>query len=343
MDMNPETLKMFFNEKTDEEIKFLFFKAILEDYDNSKKMLDLLSNEIGGLGSIFYLAFIAKIMKEDFLEKKKYLEEVTDVSKNYKTLLQKCKLLADELNLNNSLEVANLYTYLLWNGYFSKDKELKFQIDNRVITHGAFSYDIANGIGVCLNFSNMLADFINEFDYSAASIINYMGKGIDKSYKVDIERNKSKQKLHKKLGNSIMSLISKKTGNHAFTLINEKGKLYIYDSTNLCAFKLINKNEAVMLAGKGNVKIKPYFSYSINFSEKTNDTLDKLHNSNKIESPYSKKDFIITWEESLELFLDNIKLLDDFYEDVKDKIIYISDTQNRSKQLIKEYNKNQKK
>ena len=45
----------------------------------------------------------------------------------YQNILNKIKILSSELNLSNSLEICNLFTYLLYQGYLSENGYNKFQ------------------------------------------------------------------------------------------------------------------------------------------------------------------------------------------------------------------------
>ena len=95
------------------------------------------------------------------MQKRDEINSFTHTLEIYKEILLSTKKLANELNLTNSLELCVLYTYLLWNGYFSKDKQLKYQTVGTNCIPGTYPYTIMSGGGVCLNFSEMLTDFIN--------------------------------------------------------------------------------------------------------------------------------------------------------------------------------------
>lgn len=317
-------------------IKYTFFKFFMENPDEKTNIMDFFKDDVKNIYSIYFLSLTITSLNNKTNKKIKLIEQNTNTVENYKEILKNTKELALELKLSNSLEICNLYTYLLWNGYFSKDKELKYQTYDRLLLPGMYSRDIMNGIGVCLNFSDMLADFINEFDcYSSASLMNKMNKGFERHYKVDIERKIVPEKFYRKLKSYLIKPITKKTGNHAYNLICEKGKIYIYDSTNLCISKLNNKFESSLLAGNGTSDIKPYLSYWINNSDKSIKTLDLIHTTQEFVSPYTHKNFIKAWEECLELFKQNISLLADFHDEINSNIINICNDNVIAKELIK--------
>ena len=92
---------------------------------------------------------------------------------NYNELLSKMSSLSKELNFQNSLELNILFSYLLWNGYLSKDKEYKFSSNDKKNIPGLFFSDIMDGRGVCLNNTEMLKDFLVFNGYSSAIVQNY--------------------------------------------------------------------------------------------------------------------------------------------------------------------------
>lgn len=157
----------------------------------------------------------------------------------------------------------------MWNGYFSKDQSFNYQIENRSLIHGMYSFDIMNGNGVCLNFSDMLKDILNECGYNSSIILNKINniEEMEKFCVLDIKRNVVKScNLITKVIPLLLKPIINKIGNHAFNLIEENGKLYIYDATNLLFLKLNSTTEASILAGKGEFKLTPYSSYLLNDS-----------------------------------------------------------------------------
>lgn len=244
------------------------------------------------------------------------------INKNYIEILQKTKKLAQELNLKNSLEIANLYTYLLWNGYFSRNKSLVYKSDDRLMVDGYYSLDIMNGYGVCLNFSDMLTDLINQCDYSAAILINKLGKP-KREYMPKIERPMTKSKKNVQ-DIFVAPIVTSVIGNHAFTLIKEQKGMYIYDATNLMALNIKNKFKAKNICGTGTCYTKPMLSKLLNNPGKSEEALAELNLTTSFESPYGKQDFISTWEKCYELFETQSPLLDDFHSDINDNIEQIN-------------------
>lgn len=301
------------------------------NYDKINDLLEAMSND-------------KEISSEDLellkkcYQKKDYFETVTIIVElnkekysnsfiNYDILLNKLVKLSKELNLNTSLELSNLYTYMLWNGYFSKYKKHIYStnINNRKILFGGFSFEIMNGNGVCLNYSEMLNNFLKKFGYSTATISGKLTPGLSR-YIPPITRYSKKASLSTKF---ISNCNSKNlTANHASVLIEDKEKKYIYDPTNIWLLKLDNINQASIILGQGNFNFDLWQSYILNNLLSSKKMISDLSKCQDFSMPYDKIDFVTKWEENMDLFTENTSLLEEFYADIKVNIDQIvSDTQ----------------
>lgn len=308
---------------TDEQKNFILFRYFLQhDSYDTDILLDNLDEKYINekeISKMLVLASVAKFYKHSQYGSKNCYKEVLEY---YKDILKKCNYLANELKLKNSLEISNLFTYLLWNGYFSKDRQNKYQIEKRNLVLGLYSIDILEGKGVCLNHSDMLCDLLNQCGYESAILINTIDKDMKRSYLPEIERTIVKPTIKTKISNIFISPISKKFGNHAFNVIKEKGKIYIYDSTNLLIYKVNDINTASLISGTGTFKINPYFSYVINHKHSAKKALDAIYSIKNLNSPYDENDFIFYWKKCIDMFKDNSTLIGDYYDDTREDIIH---------------------
>ena len=335
-----EKINDIINSNNQELIYYTFFKFFLEFPEQSKKLIESFKCDVKDIYKIYKLSNKILSLNKTQLKTREIIEEFTTSQENYKEILKECRKLALTLKLENSLEIANLYTYLLWNGYFSEDKKLTYQRNDRLNIPGLYSYDIINGKGVCLNFSDMLSDYINEFEeYGAATLINTLGKDFKRNYKVEILRNSIKKTIPQKLIAQLLNPYIKRTGNHTYNLIRENDNLYIYDSTNLSILDIINNKKALFVNGKGKSEIKPYLSYFLNPTEKSIKTLDLLQTTSEFSSAYNINDFILSWDYCLDLFQRNKYVLDDFYSQIEKNINNISKNNSSIKLIIKEYDR----
>ena len=317
-----------------EELKFLLYKTIFENSDdvnqsewfdeNSDNYKMLLNSEnLYLLSSLFKADFLKKLNNELLEYRKKYYDSINYY---YLDILEKLKKLSLELGLKNSLELSNMYTYLLWNGYFSKDKTNVYSIENRKVIMGLLFADIMDGIGVCLNHADMLKDFLNNCGYDSAVLVNFASKNTKIDYKMDIERRVRKSSVSTKIMNYVLMPIISMIGNHAFTLIKENDRMYIYDSTNLGLLEIKEPYMASVINGEGVHKLHPYTSLLVgNGTSSEINALSGLFFNTNLSSPYDRDEFIFTCEDNISLFNKNISLLDDFYDNIKTDIVIISD------------------
>lgn len=335
--MEIKELKEKYDSLTDEEREFLILKYCLEE-PKKEKILEIVM-EIDDKFYKKYLKQLCAAIAHNVFEKEiqKTQNFFQQCEYHFDNILNNFKVLSQELKLENSLELSLLYTYLLWNGYFSKNNEFNYEMQNRALILGRFSYDIMNGNGVCLNFSEMLTHILNKCGYHSCILTNKAidPKKIKNDYIPSINRQIKKPDALNKFLPLMLKPIVNKIGNHAFNLIEENGKLFIYDATNLIFLEVKNKDLANLLVGQGEFKLSTEYSYVLN-SNKDYKTLDLLYEMKEFISPYSRKDYIVTSENSIELFDKNKQLLKDYHSQINNDILKISET-------VEDYKKNKKK
>ncbi len=315
-------------------IKKVFITEFCSKLDGkeNKELLERIMNEV----------FVEKMSSQD-LRMVKYCQEARttyqqfseitlnnrekyhQAFKNYDILLRKTILLGRELKLKNSLEVSNLYTYLLWNGYFSLSKEHKYSLTRGNLRIGDYFTDIVRGRGVCLNYSVMLDDLLTEGNFLSTVILNRIGGKIKRDYTPDLKRNIEKN-LFSTIRMNMTKLINRKGNNHACTLIQENNLFYIYDPTNLVIVQLDGATMATVIAGKGTLLLDPYMSYLMFDTAEKRSLINNLCNQENFSCPYNRRDFIFCWENNLEVFQENISLIEDYYTDIKTHLEQIANS-----------------
>ena len=86
----------------------------VKDYESRRKIFDYFLYKDLSVVKLYMLALFCSINEYD-----KFINEMDELKlaeDNYKDILVKLKQLSSELNLKNSLESSNLFTYLLCNG-----------------------------------------------------------------------------------------------------------------------------------------------------------------------------------------------------------------------------------
>lgn len=247
-----------------------------------------------------------------------------DIMTMYNSLLKDMSKLSQELGVNNSLELSILFSYLLWNGYLSKTKKHTYGEEEKNEILGLLFVEVVNGCGVCRNYSEMLKDFLNYKGYNSVILANCLD-----NIKVDYQMNiRNRINTIPNIHNEVF--FQKKEANHVFNLIEDNG-IYIYDTTNLLLYSFEKQNSSLLINGKGKNKIYPYQSYDFCYSRKDEQLLDKIFMcETTMISPYNKTDFISISEITLEMIKNNLSLLEDFYDEIKSRLISISEEKNKA-------------
>lgn len=170
----------------------------------------------------------------------------------------------------------------------------------------------------------MLKDILNDNGYKSAMISNNFDYHTKFGFIMNIERP---EKVNIK--KSLKEMLSRKKPNHVFNIIEEDNKIYIYDSTNLLLYDIVNSNYSNLINGKGKNRLFPYQSYGFCINEEDISLLDRLFEETSFPSPYTKEDLISTSEIEIEIIRNSITLLNDFYAEARQDIIGISEEANR--------------
>ena len=187
---------------SDDEVCVLAYRKIYEIKKNEEVLSDeeekeiqekdnletiLASNHKVGFLSTLILYCYSDLIKDNYNVYKQALI-------NYQKVLDNYKKLAEELKINDALNLSHLFSYLLWNGYFSVTKEHRYNLNDRLMISGMYSFDVIKGHGVCLAYAELLANFLNTCD-KEASLLNCLvptKKGAVKmNYYPEIERKTS--------------------------------------------------------------------------------------------------------------------------------------------------------
>lgn len=249
----------------------------------------------------------------------------SSVYPNYLSVLRNYKDLADELLLFNPIELSILFSYLLWYGYFSRDKHNIYKNDNILLPCHLYPYTIMDGWGVCLNHSVVLADYLNVCGVEAAPLKTGIKQhNVKVSYIPPIER----VNLEPKKKFTLTSLFAKKhgnSGNHVFTLIKEDEYFYIYDATNLAVFEVKGSTKAKCIVANTYATLYPIPSYELIDNDISYKILnDFITTSDFRECPYQVDYFKFITEQSLETIMNNLGLVNDCYDESHEDIAKIA-------------------
>ena len=232
----------------------------------------------------------------------------------YYEIIENTAKLCHELNIKDQFSVFIIFNYLLWNGYFSEDKNYFFSKEKTIYQSIYFAMSIMTNYGVCLNNSHMLCDLFKKLEYKSAIVEGYLSNNLKLNYNLNIKAKSADEKnnIIPNIKETFFDFLTKKS-NHACVLNLEDNNPYIFDSTNNCIFYLKN-TKAPILSGRG------YF-------KPTNDSTtpwyikEKLEKNTTVASNINIGNF---FKENVDLCNKNLNLLDDFYDENYESIKLIS-------------------
>lgn len=290
---------------------FLNFGGTQRRLNVNKSMLNLCSSTTDFI-LIKYQAHKACDYHREIVKSKRKLKK--EFKTSYDRIIDTWAYVADSLRIDQPLELACFYTLLLWNGYFSQNKRLCYQEDNRANLSGWYSLDVMCGNGVCLNFSDLLKDLLLRKGVDAALLINYVEKMKSNSIAKElITRRKIKASNQHKFFLKLMNPILKKHGNHAFVVIRDQDKIFGYDPTNLLCANISNLCKAETIDGTGIFDLKVNDSYVFACSNREFSLLDDIITVDG-EIPFTKQMINDAWINVYYKFKRHSAILDEYYD-----------------------------
>ena len=315
-------------ELTNVEKNHVLFKSLLnfgypdKRFRNNKLFLDLCGSTTDFI-KIHFHAYRVCDEHRNMLKSRRKLSP--QFKQAYDDLLNNWVNLFNELDVTEPLEIAQLFSILLWNGYFSINKNLYYQYDDRANLTGWYSLDIMTGRGVCLNFSDMLKDLLLKMSVDAALLINYMDKVQRQNITSELVKRKYVQESKRhKIVMKLISPILRKFGNHAFVVIREQERLFAFDPTNLVCAHIKNLKSAQMIDGKGIFQLQVEDSYAYAKTNAEYYALDGIFETNHTYLPFTREEINDSWVNSYYKYKYNMDKVDMCYSDTLPAIKYIS-------------------
>lgn len=315
--------------------KILIYKSLYESLTNRQ---DLLEDKDETLKTI-YKAFIyskltppvgtSSFLGYSILERKS-IRKIDDnlIEKNYSKILKSYKDLVKELKLTSSLDIANLFSILLWNGYFSENKKYVYGISNRMMEEKNLQSLIMQGHGACFENARMLNDFIKTCNKRSSMIMCYMdgeNTKINRPKEVKIKYDNTAQTLRHKKKHSLKGLLEdfllkNYSGNHIINIIEDDDKLIFYDVTNNCILSILNDETLKLINGEGKYTIFPFTASQLLGPFTDFDYLIKLLGNEKLTSNLNEEEFKEQFRKIHSMFLENKQFVNDIYTDIHKNI-----------------------
>ena len=264
---------------------------------------------------------------DNFFDDKHKDELLREISCSYEKIIKEINVLYKNLNLDNSIGKGLLFSYLLYNGYFSYNHKHTYSQKNIMDIRNSYSYDIFLGKGVCRHYSNMLNDILNYNSINSYCLLVHISN-LKYLYQININIDEDKKSYFYRALKDFLNIINNRP-NHLCNLIIENGNCFIYDATNMTVFELIDNKIAIHTMGNGRMKLflehednKFYNKHLIEFEDYVILDSDKLFNMFLRESFRLK-----------EIVVEGSNILEDFHNDI------LSDINNiKAKVLEMKYN-----
>jgi len=198
-----------------------------------------------------------------------------------------------ENKIDSPEECFNLYTKLLWNGYFSNNKQYEYDIRNVNNIKGYYGIRIVTGNGDCKNNEDFFCRLMLKLGY--------------KAYQVACVQSDNKE----------LCILDSLIGNHVITVVEHEGKNYYFDTTNLCSYEQVNINYLYNSDRNLNIYLRPITSYIYGY----NGTIEVLNGQfNNISSKEEEIDTnlydIIEFEKVLTLRKNIEPTINQIYENM---------------------------
>lgn len=208
-----------FSGLTDDEVRILAYRKIYDIKKNEEIFLDEEMNKLRErdnsetilaiiLASNHRVSFLSALILNCYSDTlKNNYNNYRQVLTSYQKVLENYKKLAEELKIYDSLNLSHLFSFLLWNGYFSATKDHHYNPNDRLMILGMNSFDVFKGRGVCLAYAELLTNYLNACNREAAllSCVVPTKKGAIKiNYCPEIERKYSLGKINHSIISSFM-------------------------------------------------------------------------------------------------------------------------------------------
>ena len=254
-------------------------------------------------------------------------ELLRKISYSYERIIKEINILYKNLNLDNSIGKGLLFSYLLYNGYFSYNHKHTYSQKNIMDIRNSYSYDIFLGKGVCRHYSNMLNDILNYNSIKSYCLLVHISN-LKYLYQINIDIDEDKKLYFYRALKNFLNIINNRP-NHLCNLIIENGNCFIYDATNMTVFELIDKKKAIHTMGNGKMKLFLEHEANMFYNKHFIDFRDYVFlDSSKLFNIFLRESFRLK-----EIVIQDSNILDDFYNDI------LSDINNiKAKVLEMKYN-----
>lgn len=124
------------------------------------------------------LLFLITYFILSFSDGDKYTKNVMEINELYQIFLKNYIELHDMFDIDNPIEIYTMFTYLLNNGYLSKNGENVFDNMHAYDIRSLLGLDVINGVNVCRHRASMLNDILNISGVESRTLSVYLRDNI---------------------------------------------------------------------------------------------------------------------------------------------------------------------
>ncbi len=227
-------------------------------------------------------------LKSQFLMKE-VTETYMETINQYQTMISTTAQFFKEMNVQTPEDCFQLYTDLLWKGYFSNSRNYVYNEEDQNNIIGYYGARLATGYGDCKNNEDFFCNLLNALGFSARQVVGFFS---------DYDEDG-------------LLLEERLFGNHVITMVEYNGEEYYFDTTNCCVYEKSTLGHVHNDTRGLCVRLKPISSYMCGYSdikETAGIIHDYMFNDSSSESNVDKVDYskVLVLRKSLEPTLQQI-------------------------------------
>lgn len=247
----------------------------------AESSLELSDDDEQVLNSIFLYNRYIKANKQ------RLEQQYPNMIQAYKSILHETKeFILNTVKRSDTLAICGATTYLLWNGFLSKNKQFIYdgEVDASVVDSvGYLGLDVVNGVGCCRHLAPFLQDILTENNICSYLInnheyctCNYLNVGIIRHTEDGHSRNDIG--MFYEQSNTTIS-------NHVCNIIPYHESYLVYDPTNIQIYRLHGVSGR-QIYGNGTIVIEPHslLMYEGMSNAQMNTYIQSLATSKKIKN-----------------------------------------------------------
>ena len=307
------------------------------------KFADLYINKDNCLNLQQYLYISSILVNIDIFsnfELSTHMSDYKELKTMYDKVIENTTILMEELDITDPVSIETMYVYLYRNGYLSANHTFEYNSSMKDLPQ-LLGMDVVRGSGVCRSIASMLSDIYREFGFNESVLSVYAGSDILKAMKEDsinTKLNVSDDEKTRTFRQLVMGITSKmKIPNHLITMVEDNGINYIFDPTSDGFLQYTGSNNLSLsqdnlLHMKNEMFIKQFFSILGHF----NYSGSLCKNNKQLKLPtINYEEYNSIYKQALDRCIENIDLLESFYQQNSDLYRQIKDKSDNQHSYIK--------